>query len=293
MTDKMHTKKKELDALIRLLDEPDNHAFDQIRDKILFYGKKAIPLLEDAWDNSFDNLLQERIADIIHLIQTETVFNELSDWKSSGAQDLMKGMILVTRYQYPDLNTDSLMRKIEDVRKDIWIEINENLTALEKIKVVNHIVFDIHNITGNRTNFDNPGNYFMNELMETKRGNPLSLGVLYMYLCRSLDIPVLGVDLPQHFILAYMDEVSEEKISLPDEDRVLFYINPFNRGAVFTRKEIEVFLKQLQMKPQKSYFLPCSNITIVKRVIQNLQHAFKKSGNIQKARELHELEKTL
>ncbi|MBN1338354.1 MAG: transglutaminase family protein [Bacteroidales bacterium] len=281
----------EISALISLLDEPDMFVFERIREKILHHGPDAVPLLEEAWDNSFNRLIQNRIEEIVHMIQFRSMFSGLNEWKESGGRDIMEGMIMITKYQYPDLNTDEILKKVDIIGKDIWLEINENLTALEKIKVINHIVFEVHRFRGNKTNFDNPGNYFINDLLSTRKGSPVSLGILYMYLAQKAGIPVYGVDLPQHFILAYTDLITDEVISLPNEEEVLFYINPFNRGAVFTRREIDLFLKQLNLKSKSSYYLPCSNLVIIKRMIQNLRFAFKKSGNNEKAAELMELEK--
>jgi len=72
---------KELSALISLLDEPSNPVFDKIKEKILYYGIDAIPLLEDAWDNSFDNNIQSRIEEIIHSIQLSNLKDALVNWK--------------------------------------------------------------------------------------------------------------------------------------------------------------------------------------------------------------------
>lgn len=281
----------EISALISLLDEPDGSVFERIKEQILFHGVHAVPFLEQAWDNSFSNLMQGRIEEIIHLIQYRNVISELVNWKNTGGKDILEGMIIISGYQYPDLNREELLKKTDSIGKDIWIEINENLTALEKIRVINHIVFEVHRFSGNKTNFDNPGNYFLTEMLNTRKGSPVSLGALYMYLAQMAGIPVYGVDLPQHFILAYADEISDEVISLPNEEEVLFYINPFNRGAVFTRREIDLFLKQLNLKPKPAYYLPCSNLIIMKRLIQNLRFSFTKSGNKQKASELKEMEK--
>lgn len=283
------TQNKELNALISLLDEPSSPVFDKIKEKILFYGIDAIPLLEDAWDNSFDNSIQSRIEEIIHNIQITNLKKALVDWKNNNRLDLLEGFYLVSRYQYPDLNFDKLKEQVERIEKDIWLELNSNLTALEKIKVINHILFDINRFTGNKTNIDAPQNLFLNNLLETRKGNHLSLGILYIILSQKLGIPIFGVNLPQHFILAYMDEVQDEKIKLEDENEVLFYINPFNRGAVFTQREIELFIKHLKLKPNTSFYKPCDNVAIIRRLLENVIENYNKLGYLDKVDELKEL----
>ncbi len=272
---------KELTALISLLDEPSDLMFDQIKTKILFYGIDAIPQLENAWDNSFHNIIQERIEEIIHIIQQENLKKELSNWIQNNSNDLLSGFLLASRYQYPDLDEQKLRNKIGEIKNSIWLELNEDLTALEKIKVINHIVFEVFGLSGNKSNIDTPRNLFLNDLLETKKGNHLSLGIVLIILSQNLGIPVFGIDLPQHFILAYTEGNPKSE--------VLFYINPFNSGAVFTRKEIDLFIKYLKLKPEKKHFQPCDNVTIIKRLFSSLLIAYKKMGYADKVEELNEL----
>ena len=280
------TKLKELDALIRLLDEPNENMFGQIREKLVYYGSDAIPKLENAWDNSFDNTIQYRIEEIIHDIQQNQLQGELKEWKDENQFDLFKGFFLASKYQYPDLASKEIWNKIELVKRDIWLELNSNLTALEKVKVINHIFFDVHGFNGNKTNIDAPQNLFVNNLIESKKGNHLSLGMLYIIVAQKLGIPIFGVDLPQHFVLAYVDEVHDEKYTVADENEVLFYINPFNKGAVFTKREVDVFIKHMKIKSTPDFFKPCDNNTIIKRLFENLIAIYTKLGYSDKVDEL-------
>jgi len=284
---------KELNALIRLLDEPDFRVYDMIREKIFSYGIHAIPVLEDAWESSFNSEIQQRIEQIIHSLQLEELYSDLHIWANTGARELFKGFILITKHQYPDLDVEKMKEQIKSIQQDVWLEINNSLTSLEKIKVLNHILYDVHKFTSNKTNIHAPQNSYLNTLLESKKGNPLSLGILYMTIAQNLDIPVFGVNLPQHFILAYANEIYEKDQRIIDEHDILFYINPFNKGAVFTRREIELFIKQLNIKSDKSHFLPCSNLTIIKRLINNLKFAYDKIGYPDKIGELEKLEKAL
>ena len=283
---------KELNALISLLDEPDGEVYDQIRAKIHAYGIDAVPILESAWESSFDPILQERIEEIIHMIQVDDLYAELSSWSQLGSDDLMKGFLLATRSQYPDLDTDKIIHQVGQLVQDVWLELNDGLTALEKVKVVNHILFDVHKFRGNKSNMKSPENLFMNNLLETKKGNPLSIGILYIIISRSLKLPVYGVDLPNHFVLAYMDaELQEDDI--PEGNNALFYINPYNRGALFTHNEIEAYIKQMKLKHNEAYFSPCDNLTIIKRVFGELIALNEELGNTEKAEELKKLASAL
>ena len=277
---------KELSALLNLLDEPDENAFSRIESKIYSFGQEAIPLLEKVWENSFEGIVQERIERIVKMIQQNALQFEFSNWINLGSSDLLKGFILISRTQYPDLEEEKIISRIDQMKRDAWLELNDNLTALENVKVLNHIIYDLHNFEGNKINIHAPQNSYINTLLETRKGNPLSLGMLYMIIAQKLNVPVYGVNLPQHFILAYTTEMVKP---YPDENDVLFYINPFNKGAVFTRREIELFIRQLKIKPEAYYFSPCTNVDIIKRLIHNLKYSYDQSGSTDKIEELDNL----
>jgi len=290
----MDMNKNEVEALIRLLEDPDEEIFKHIKDKILSLGNEVIPILENAWENSFDHNMQVRIENIIHNIQYDNIAKELHLWAENGGKDLLAGVILVARYQYPDLNEAKVKAHIERIKQDIWLELNNNLTALEKVRVLNHIIFDVHGFSGNTANFHAPQNSYINNVLESKKGNPLSLSILYAVIAQSLGVPIFGVNLPEHFILSYAEDNRYLPVPVRSDDtNVLFYINPFNRGSVFSRKEIDVFLKQLKLEPMKDYYEPCSNINIVKRLIHNLVYSFEKLGYPDKVVEMKKLLDTL
>ncbi|HXB14042.1 MAG TPA: transglutaminase-like domain-containing protein, partial [Bacteroidia bacterium] len=255
--------------------------------KLLDMGEKVIPILENVWETSFNPTLQTRIENIIHRIQFERILECVADWKNERNGDLWEGVMLIGRYQYPDFKEDKLIKQIQLMRQDVWLELNEQLTALEKIKVINHIIFDVHRFSGNTENYNSPENSFMNRVIENKKGNPLSLGIVYLLIARQLNLPLFGVNLPEHFVLAYVDEAYTK--SSEWEDKILFYINPFSKGAVFSRREIDMFLKQLNIPADKMYYTPCSNIDIVMRLVRNLISSYTKQSNIDKVAELEEL----
>jgi regulator of sirC expression with transglutaminase-like and TPR domain len=280
----------ELSALISLLDDPDEHVFNQIQEKLLSLGQEVIPHLETAWENSFDPLFQNRIENIIHKIQFDSIKEDLHNWAMLGGHNLLFGTILVARYQYPDLDEEKIKKQIDVIRQDVWLELNNNLTALEKVRVINHILFEVHGFGGNTTNFHAPQNSYINNVLESHRGNPLSLAILYTIIAQSLNIPIFGVNLPEHFIVAYKEESDFPAITEDlQHGNILFYINPFSKGSVFSRKEIDTFLKQLKLEPEATYYEPCSNIDIIKRLIRNLILAFEKLGYVEKMNELKSL----
>src|ERR1035437_1291035 len=280
--------KQELNALLSSLDDADKDVFLHVREKLLSIGEQVIPVLENVWEQSFDTIIQTKIEGIIHNIQFNTTAQALKEWASTPEQNLLVGALHIAKYQYPDLNEDKLKRQIQQIRQDVWLELNDKLTALEQVKIINHILFEVHNFSGNTQNYHAPQNSYINNVLESKKGNPLSLSIIYTILAQSLDIPIYGVNLPEHFILCYVDL---EHTGLPakagnDDSNVLFYINPFSKGTIFGQKEIDAFLKQLKLEQIPSFYEPCSNLEIIKRLLRNLISSYEKLGYPDKSEEL-------
>ncbi|HEV7230802.1 MAG TPA: transglutaminase-like domain-containing protein, partial [Bacteroidia bacterium] len=141
----------------------------------------------------------------------------------------------------------------------------------------------------NTTNYHAPQNSYINNVLESKKGNPLSLSILYLIIAQDLSIPIFGVNLPEHFVLAYIDEENQFPVYGETPNKVLFYINPFSKGAVFSSKEIDAFLKQLKLPMEQTYYEPCPNVDIIKRVFRNLILAYEKLGYPTKVKELENL----
>ncbi|MHC1706112.1 MAG: transglutaminase-like domain-containing protein [Bacteroidales bacterium] len=281
---------KEIIALIGLIDEPDESVFQLIREQLLAIGPEVVPLLENTWENTFNPLIQDRIEDIIHQIQFNQLLFEFENWRLLNPDDLLKGFLLISRYQYPEINEEALVTQVEQLKWEIWLELNDNLTALEKIKVVNHVLYGIHKFGANMNNANALQNFFINNLLETQRGNPISLGILYLVLCQRLNIPVYGVDLPDHFVLGYTKELRQDDVVLAsDKKQVLFYINPVKRGIAFTRNEVELYLAQMQIEDDPSYFFACDNLAVIKRLIQNLMDSYRSFNLDEKVKELQNL----
>ncbi|MBK9283996.1 MAG: transglutaminase family protein [Sphingobacteriaceae bacterium] len=286
---------KEVIALITLLDDPDEDIYTQVKDRFVILGPPAIPHLETAWENSFDAIMQKRIETIIHTIQFEALEKALSFWAKNENEDLLKGILLLAHYQYPDLDEQVVRKQLATIKQDVWLEIHDDLTALEKVKILNHILFEVHMFSGNITNYHAPQNSFINNVLESKKGNPLMLSVIYILTCKELGIPIYGINLPQHFVLAYVNENASlvDVNNVTQSNNVLFYINPFSKGLVFSQSDIDTFLKQLNLEPDAKYYLPCSHTEIVRRCIHNLVFAYEKLGYLEKVAELKRLERTL
>lgn len=263
---------KELSALINLLEDDDREIVVHVEDKLNSLGTDIIPFLEKEWmNNSLIPRVREKIEDIIHTLQYDLLSDKLVAWKEAGAEDLLEGMMLVANYQYPDLNLKFLVRKFEQYYHSAWREFSEELSPMEQIKVLNDVFFNKIKFRPNAKNFHSPANGMINVVLESKRGNPLSLCVVYMLLAQRLKMPIYGVNLPNLFILTYKTEQTQ------------FYINVFNNGIIFTTDDINNYIDQLKLTKNDIYYQPCTHVDIVARALRNLISSFEKLGEYKKA----------
>jgi regulator of sirC expression with transglutaminase-like and TPR domain len=264
---------KELKALVSLLDEEDPEVLTHVENKIISLGGTIIPYLEQQWEQQFNPVVQRRLEDLIHTLQFDTLRERLAEWKE-GEMDLLEGMWLVATYQYPDLELEKLKTELEQVYYEAWLEFKPEAHPFDQIRLLNSVFFSKLKFGANTKNFHSPGNNMVNVVLETKKGNPTSLCIIYMLVAQKLNLPVMGVNLPNLYILVYKSEETQ------------FYINVFNRGLIFSKSDIDNYLGHLNLTPKDSYYEPCENLETVKRVMRSLIISFEKLGDPQKVEEV-------
>jgi regulator of sirC expression with transglutaminase-like and TPR domain len=276
---------KEISALLHLMDDPDEDVYSTVSDKIISFGKDIIPNLENLWENTTNEELQERIELLIHRLHFRDLTNDFTAW-AEGDADLLQGALLVARYHYPELNNNTIYQEIEKLRRNIWLELNAYLTPMEQVNVITSIIYNYYKQAGVEFAYDTPDDYLINKALESKKGNAISNGIIYLVLCELLDIPVKAVNIPRQFILAYFDSQydllnpvghSSEKISL--------YVDPLN-GQMYSHKDVENYFKRIAVTPSNSYFRQISNKRIIQFLLEELSKCFDNESNRYKMEEL-------
>jgi regulator of sirC expression with transglutaminase-like and TPR domain len=270
----MQMQESELKALVSLLDDEDKQVSSHVEEKILSIGKEAIPFLEHEWESNLNPAVQARIEELIHVLQYELLKERLKNWYAGEEHDLLTGMWILATYQYPEIELEKLRQDLEQIYYETWLEFRPDLYPYDQVKVINSVLFNKLKFGANTKNFHSPGNSMINVVLESHKGNPITLCVIYMLVAQKLKLPVSGVNLPNLFILTYKD------------DNHQFYINAFNRGLIFSKQDIENYINELHLVPQTSFYEPCNSIDIVRRALRNLVMSFEKMGEHAKAEEV-------
>lgn len=257
-------EERKIKALLSLLDDDDIEVVSQVEKEFLAQGGNIIPYLEKEWEQNFNPVVQKRIEDLVHVLQFVLLEDRFSKWKKTGGEDLMEGLWLICTYQYPDLEFNTIKRAMEQIYYEVWLEMKPEMLPMEQVRTLNNVLFTKLKFSSNTKNFHSPANSMISQVLESKKGNPISLCVIYMMVAQKLKLPIYGVNLPSLFILTYKNDDSQ------------FYINAFNKGLIFTKEDIDNYLHQLNLAPIDVFYQPCSNIDIVARVLRNLINSFEK-----------------
>ncbi|MFH0999430.1 MAG: transglutaminase family protein, partial [Bacteroidota bacterium] len=211
-------------------------------------------------------------------------------WGKTENPPLLQGMFIINKFLYPDLNFQKIERKIEEIRKDVWLELKDSLTSLEKTTVLNHLFFDVHGYSINHSNINSPQNCFLNQVIETKMGNPYSITMLYSIVAQSLELPIYFIDFPRNPLMAYFDRNIARAAHGKDVDTdIIFYINPSNKGSITGRKEVEYHLKKMKIIPDTKYYSKSDNRLFLLRLLSRLHKAYDTLGFTDKAEVIYEL----
>ena len=268
---------KELNALVSLLDDGDQEIKEHVRGKIISLGNEIIPFLESKWEGSFNPELQKEIEEIVHDMQLNLLMERLTNWKNSEEKELLEGLWIINTYLYPELEFEQLNALMQQIYFDVWTNFKNELSVYDKIKLINNVMFNDLKFSANTKNFHSPSNSMIKTVLETKKGNPISLCSVYLLVAKKLGLPVYGVNLPNLFVLTYQS------------GKFKFYINAFNKGLIFTKQDINNYLDHLKLDPKPEYYEPCGNIEIIRRVIRNLIYPFEKIGDLDKSREVSQM----
>ncbi len=278
----------EIIALLHLIDDPDEDVYETVCDKIFTLGKDIIPNLENLWENTSNDEIQERIEILIHRLHFRDLTDDFIKW-AAKEPDLINGAILVARYHYPDMDAGFIYQEIEKLRRNTWLELNNYLTPIEEINIVTSIFYNYYKQKGVEFSYTNPDDYLINKTLESKKGNALSNGIIYIALCQLLDLPVNAVNIPKQLILAYYN--TRNDLLNPNKflsEEINFFIDPLN-GQMYSHQDVDAYFVRISLPPITNYFRKQNNKQIIQYLLKELSKCFDNDRNRYKMDELIQL----
>jgi regulator of sirC expression with transglutaminase-like and TPR domain len=207
---------------------------------------------------------------------------QVESCREDASIDLATAALAIARSEYPLLDSAYYLGRLECLSKRVRTRMRSNPTARETILLLNRVLFDEEGLRGNRDNYYDPRNSFLNDVLDRKLGIPITLSVVYMDVARRVGFPLAGTGMPGHFLLKHCDAMSGETI-----------IDPFNRGRIVSRADCRQLLKEIysdrvEMRP---FFLQAvSRRDVLTRILNNLRHIYFAQRNLQKGLTILELQ---
>lgn len=282
-------------ALISLLEDPSDQIYNEIHQTVVALGSDGIPHLQEAFENSDSELQKERIVEILDKLKIDKLEADLEAWKEFHQDDLLAGLIQIAKYGHPNLDEEGIKQAILEMVEAVKSNLNEDATPEEIVHTLNQVILYDFGFNGNIRNYSGINNSFINKVIENKISNPIGLSILYLLVAKELDIPLVGINSPGHFILGFVaDEFTKDDIADGSViDFVRFYVDPFNNGQIIQPEDYDKWLLQVPYKLEDKKYLPATNMSVIQRVMNNLIYALFTTGEKSTSKELLEINEAL
>jgi regulator of sirC expression with transglutaminase-like and TPR domain len=282
-------KVSEINALFKLIDDPDEEVFNTIADRLLVYGSPIIPDLEHLWENTLDEATLERIEMMIYKLRYQDLKEAFAKWNADPDASLFEGALLVTQFQFPELALDTLRHQLEKIRRNIWLELNNYLTPLEQANVIRNILYNYYQIKGVEVNYEKPEEFLISAPLQLKKGNAIANTLLYAELCQQLAIQAHFINIPKQCIIAfYASDWDPEEIVPNPQEFIQFYVEG-TTGNAFSQKDLDQYMLRSNIAPKNTYYKPLTNAQIIKKHLIEFAKCFQSPTLQYKQKDLLEL----
>lgn len=257
--------KEEKDALLSLLDDPSPIVRKTVLQTIDGMGSDGFDLLTQAIKGS-NRLLSWHASRCLSELESANPIAEFRAYIRSMNYELESGWIMISRVAYSDIEMGDICRELDEIADRCRELIARPANCREQCLVVNRVLFHECGFRGNVENYSNPDNSFINRLLETRKGLPITLSTLYLLVAGRLGIPIEPIGAPGHFVVGCFEE------SVP------FYIDPFEGGKLLTAGQMLRRFEAVCMAPNLSHLAPVSTQETLARICRNLVPHYSKSG---------------
>jgi len=250
-------------ALLLLLADEDPQVYQTVRGRILAEGDSALRWVRPA-RLSNDSLQRRRATEIVRQITMRHADDRfLAFCLNSGEDlDLEEGIFLLAQTQYPDINISGYNAILDDYAADLRERLDFGAPAAQMIAGINEYLFKLQIYHGNETNYYEPENSYLNKVIDRRKGNPISLCMIYLLLARRLHLPITGIGMPGHFLCRFQTPTEE------------LFIDAFNSGKVLTKGDCVKYLLHTRDGFKEAYLAPITNRRTLLRVCSNLHQIY-------------------
>jgi regulator of sirC expression with transglutaminase-like and TPR domain len=274
------TSKTEIESLLFLMDDPDPFVQQSVESRLQELGEKAVPLLDEYRTEINGQDAKKRVNQVIHKLTFETLESDFIDLLENGIRtrkSLERIVFTLARFGNPTLRVSEYQKKLDHFAQMIEPQIKYKLDEKRKMKRMLEFIFEDLNFRGDSSNYHSPQNGFLNQVIDRRKGLPISLSLIVMFISHRLELPFFGINMPIHFMLNYVGDKEE------------LLIDPYDNGAIVTYDQCYFFLKKNNIDPRPEHFQIATNIDILLRCIRNLIHSYERQEELERVEDLQKL----
>ncbi len=178
---------------------------------------------------------------------------------------LARGALLIAKEEYPDLDIAGYLDQLATLAREAEPVVKAGDDGIEQIELLSYFLFEQKGFEGNRDNYGDPRNSFLNDVIDRRLGIPITLSLIYLEIGRRLGLNLYGISFPAHFLVKAVDSRGE------------LVIDPFNGGAILSLDEIKAMLTQVYGQPvdiHPSFLKAVGGRQILIRMLRNLKTTY-------------------
>jgi regulator of sirC expression with transglutaminase-like and TPR domain len=247
-----------IEALVKLLGDENPEICTVAWTNLERIGDPVLPSVQRAVCDSADSRVRAQCERFLTEWRRRDALQEWVDFCKAGRPQLEEGVVLIARTEYPELDVHALTARLDEFASAARGRLDGVRTVDDAVQVVSSFLFQELGFRGNAEDYYHPDNSYLNRVLESRQGIPISLSALYLLVARRLSLPVFGVGLPRHFVLKYRSGRNE------------VFVDPFNGGRRLTARECMCFLSQALIPVIDDYLRAVTDAEILTRMLGNL-----------------------
>jgi regulator of sirC expression with transglutaminase-like and TPR domain len=210
---------------------------------------------------------------LIHPAEARRQFVEYAAGEITN-ENLARGALLIALEETPRLDIAAYLGELDELANRIEKRCVPGEPPVFRLGHVHAEMFDVDGYAGNQEHYYDPRNALLNEVIERRRGLPITLSIIYLHVVTKLGLRASGVGLPGHYVVKVQFDLNE------------VYVDPFHAGTTLTLAELGELMREVN---GGSTHISSENLrawngreTLV-RVLANLQNMWLRSGETRRA----------
>ena len=272
----------QVQAIHSLLADRDAEVVEIVRNKLFTMGEPVVRMILDAAPSG--SPAQREAARILLRLKDPPLETQIRNLQEgpTGDIDLETASFTLARLGYPALDVQHYRSRLNKMADDLALSIAPDDHPLRVIQTLNQYIFESQGFRGQKNEPVCPDASYMNRVLDRKKGLPISISALYIFLGRRLDLPVFGVGMPVRFIAKYKST-----------DGMEYLFDPCNKGQLLTANECAEFLSRFNVAFEPTMLRQSSDRQILARMMLNLCAAYRNREDARKIDSLQRLVRIL